>query len=316
MQADLICAAALVSLVACGGRLSDDATPTPSNDAAPSNATPACATAPIVITSTDTGTADRILFDAAYVYFFDGAGIFRAPKAGGDKELMVKTPGPVASQFAIRDGVVWLDPGPTGTSVKVTTVPNGFPDYVFTAALGVDHIVASGGVIYTWQAGNPTPQIQYKTGADIVTDGDFLHEVSRLVVDGDVLAESSWTDGVRVGAVTVSSIPAWNLAMDATTVYFSSMDGRVLRVPRSGGDAVEMATVSPALHGRVGLAVDDTNLYFTTSAVMRAPKSGGTASVVAESSTEPRVTDVAIDGECVYWIAVDGSGGHIYAGPK
>jgi hypothetical protein len=120
------------------------------------------------------------------------------------------------------------------------------------------------------------------------------------------------------GVVTIASRPAetWfgdSMAVDATNVYWlehgdlTSGPGRVMRAPKCGGAAVEIA---PTLNYVDQLAIDATSVYWTNSStnsspggemgeIMSAPLSGGGASVLASGLTVP--WGIAVDATGVYW---------------
>jgi hypothetical protein len=85
------------------------------------------------------------------------------------------------------------------------------------------------------------------------------------------------------------------IAVDATSVYWTNMDGSVMKVPIAGGAATTLATHED---NPVGIAVGGTNVYWSSSHdLMKLPVSGGTPTVVAQGGGHP----IAIDATGVYW---------------
>jgi len=105
------------------------------------------------------------------------------------------------------------------------------------------------------------------------------------------------------------------IAVDATSVYWATIDGAVVKVPTAGGALTTLAT--GANNPNVtAIAVDERSVYWTTlaalecalppgiglfcgGAVMRVPKGGGSSTVLATGQTGPHA--LAIDATNVYW---------------
>jgi len=107
--------------------------------------------------------------------------------------------------------------------------------------------------------------------------------------------------------VSTESETLYDLAVDATHVYFVANDGasaRLLRVARSGGAIEEVSTLPASPVGR--LALSPTQVYVHNGwSVTQTPKAGGQnvtfATVTAAFSRHP----IDVDGGIVYW--ADGS---------
>jgi hypothetical protein len=97
-------------------------------------------------------------------------------------------------------------------------------------------------------------------------------------------------------------------AMDGTNLYFTAEDGSLYRLAKAGTSLPEVvcpaATPGSAYTG--GLALDDTNLYWTalgdgslSGAVLTVPKAGGSPTPIAMQQQRP--TAIAVDDTNVYW---------------
>lgn len=109
-------------------------------------------------------------------------------------------------------------------------------------------------------------------------------------------------------ATTRATLPAMvdAVAMDATSLYFTCEDGGVYRLEKAGTAPPEHLATFPGQHAW-GIAVDDASVYWTALAdglhggvVLRAPKSGGEATVLAASRLRP--WGIALDDHEVFWI--------------
>ncbi len=124
--------------------------------------------------------------------------------------------------------------------------------------------------------------------------------------------------------VATGSAIYWALTLDGTHAYVAAGDGSgtgsIVAVPLAGGTAITLGAGDPA-----GIAVDDTNVYWTTApfdggtgSLVRVPKQGGVSVTLAAGQSDPG--SVAVDAQRVYWTDdpstfVD-AGPAVLAGPK
>ena len=96
------------------------------------------------------------------------------------------------------------------------------------------------------------------------------------------------------------------MAVDQTHIYWADDSDAVFRMSKAGGVAEKLCT-GPI--GAVGLVMDETTVYWVTrwssiytavSNVMKVPKAGGEAVMLAEGGggTELRI---ALDAHNIYW---------------
>jgi len=99
-----------------------------------------------------------------------------------------------------------------------------------------------------------------------------------------------------------------NVRIDASNIYFQASNawgaGRVVRLPRTSGDASAPEVVVETIHPW-GFAIDGANLYWTKydagGTLFRRPLTGGTTTTLA-ASTDP-ITDPTVAGDYVYFFS-------------
>jgi hypothetical protein len=113
---------------------------------------------------------------------------------------------------------------------------------------------------------------------------------------------------------TLASVGAYNIVLDATSVYWIGETG-VMKMPLDGGAVTTLASGS---YGYVteALAVDATNVYWSpgpgmgpggSSPLLSVPLNGGTPTTLFASDSQA-VESIAVDGTSVYrteWAATD-----------
>jgi hypothetical protein len=106
----------------------------------------------------------------------------------------------------------------------------------------------------------------------------------------------------------IGSYPG-KLAVDDSSIYFAIAQlGTISKVPKcglpdGGAPTVLASGQNPGANGPVGIAVDKTNVYWTTygagGSVMKAPKGGGSPTTLASAQDAP--LGIVVDGTHVYW---------------
>jgi hypothetical protein len=99
----------------------------------------------------------------------------------------------------------------------------------------------------------------------------------------------------------LASVPATaslGVAVDATSVYWTTTTGDVNKVPIGGGAKTQLASTQG--YG-VGIAVDATHVYYASgSTVSKVPIGGGPSVLLASSQNQS--WSIAIDATDVYWV--------------
>jgi hypothetical protein len=105
------------------------------------------------------------------------------------------------------------------------------------------------------------------------------------------------------------------IAVNANSVYWMTTQSTVMSVPLGGGTPTTLATGQLTCGNGVGLAVDSTDLYWTTGeqgSVMTMPIGGGAATTLFYDWWSDN-GGIAVDGTSVYW--ANGSAGALMSVP-
>ncbi len=289
--------------------------------------TPSCTSGLVKITSTDV-EPDEILIDGGFVYWHDRSGVSRAPKAGGTAQVLAQSAPlgwPELAAFALSTTNVYFAFGPTmiaavsKTGGPVQPIPMPVPNFPAVAT--------SPTMVYGWASSGTSPLLAMPLGGGPVQPVGTLPSASnKMVIDGarGFIASDGGVQYINLGsgAVTyLSGLGASDVAVDASAVYFSTIDvtngTAIVQVPRNGG----ATSVILKRNGVYALALSQTDLYFTERLDMIVGKIIGkaTSNVVQiaqfDFSTQP--VAIALDDLCVYvTVAPNGAPGAIYAAPK
>lgn len=260
--------------------------------------------------------------------------VLRVPLDGGEAKVVASGQRNGQSIIAGGNAVFWLAGGDVGKNIPdmVMKLPleGGTPTkfaktflpadaglaadtthVYFQQLVGPGHGNASRLVRVPIAGGNPEQVATFPEfdGNVIAVDANNAY----FTMLGDIMKASLSGGGApATQVVKVGLGRVWGLASDGRYLYFSdrgenwrSDDGRtgaVRRVPVDGGP---VETVASGLRGRPwGIALDATHVYWVINAernagIMRAPKGGGSSSVVVEGQTSP--TRIVMDDKYVYW---------------
>jgi hypothetical protein len=158
----------------------------------------------------------------------------------------------------------------------------------------------------------PTSIVVDDRAVYFTTDGTTLS--GRPSINGSLAKVA--LDGGDTLLLTVDAIGSGyrTLASDGESLFFSTADGRILKISRDGGPVTELVS------GRLGiaaLAVDKDSVYFTVASdsdgeVARVPTSGGATENLATGQRGPSA--VAFDDANIYW--ANTSDGSVMKAPK
>jgi hypothetical protein len=146
--------------------------------------------------------------------------------------------------------------------------------------------------------------------SNLVTDGDFIYWTQQIATGGFVMKIDKG-GGKPVELVSKIKDPVHGAAIDATNVYWIQ-GSSIMKVAKRGGTPTTVANAGMQATP-TSLAVDASNVYFTTVAasmddagtakgsVMKVPTSGGTPTTLAADQDTP--AGLIIDASSAIWIS-------------
>jgi hypothetical protein len=210
---------------------------------------------------------DDVAVRGSQLYWLDGD-VMTAPVDGGSPSVLVTTQ---ARSLAVDDvSLYWTDT----TSVLSVPMSGGTPAQLASSQINPGAIAVDDTYVY-W--------------ADIST-GD----IQRVPKQGTGAAPTTLSTGAH----------AAGLASDGVTLFWldvppSLKNSAVMSVPIAGGTA---STVASGFDGGITLALDGVYVYWTCRAgVLRAPKSGGTATTLVSSQPTQNLYGLALGASGMYW---------------
>lgn len=202
-----------------------------------------------------------------------------------------------------------------GVPVRLTS---GHDDVV---AIAVD---ASDVYFVTWKSDPCAPDARVlrvpKSGGDVAVVGQPVRGPVALAVDAE---RAYWFDDMvspctqpadpgyalmaapKAGGPTLASpfggqfAPTFDIALDATHVYWVADEANAVWRAQKGGGAPEVLAASA--DGPLAIAVDDTRVFWISSKGVRsAAKAGGTITDIASPPPQGGFDDLAVDASDVY----------------
>ena len=264
------------------------------------------------------GYPNGIAVDATNAYWTDLiSGVRSIPLLGG-----------IPAQIAMADTpeAIALDSGHVYWTAKNllarAPLPGGATQSLLSTPLktGAWALATDGTNVY-WadQAGGTVQQMPVSGGSPILLakglvapDGVVVDDTSvyfangtNQQVQGSILKVTKGAGGSQVTLATGQKGPR-ALALDDANVYWTdsalyvpATTGLVMKAPKTGG----MATILTSGQGNpLGIAVNGGDIFFVNGdagTVMRLPTSGGTPVVVAQGQLY--VTSIAADAKAIYW---------------
>jgi hypothetical protein len=231
-----------------------------------------------------------LALDDAAVYYTSGIRLMSIPKAGGDPRTLEQVFS--AQQIAASATDVFGVPGDYGPYDRVARIP---------------------------KKGGETKEL---STAKRPASKDRPNGFSRVLVDdsgvyvtdsgnGRVLRFSP--DGGKPKILANGQDKAFDLVIVGSDLYFDlARKGELLVVPKAGGTPKKLGS---GLAENARIAADDRAVYTTlagkndgdANALVRfVPSSGEVAKVADVASTTP-VSQIALDGDCVYWVIRESS---------
>jgi hypothetical protein len=233
---------------------------------------------------------NSIEVNSSAVYWFtsqnDTATIYSTPKAGG-AVTPVHSPSAGVVDIAVNDqDVFW-----TSSSSGIWT-------------MGVD-------------GSNPHAIIAGQdTAGEIVIDagGQKLYWLNKGVVnmnDGQVMRANR--DGTAVEMLASGQAFPLHVALDSGRVYWTTLKGGVFSVNKDGtGAATHVPQIMNSLPAS-GVAADSTYVYFSKGQeVRRVPVTSMTSSVVYDAGLGVTAQEIKVDGQAIYFLTTQASGGSVF----
>ena len=272
-----------------------------------------------------TGTTDvfAIAVDATSVYWTSALGkaVMRVPRSGGAATTLATPEEP--SGLAVDSSQAYF----AGRGAAVSKVPLAGGTPTLLGAPTCDDAGPCGGPY--------APLVIDATHAYFadVAAGSFGGAVYKVPLAGGTVTLLAALTSADAGPPS----PAYNLARDATSIYYPNGAG-VWKIPIAGGTPTNLAPGNPAqivtidatnaysamlsdgqirtvpiaggastaLYSGAGansLVVKGSNLYWTTStgAVMTGPAAGGTATTITSGPPAVGVSAIAVEDGVIYW---------------
>jgi hypothetical protein len=218
-----------------------------------------------------------------------GEGLYRAAKDGGGSSTLISDPDAIVGTPGVLGSTIYWVERPTNATWTVKSAP------------------LQGGAVSTITEFTVTgPSEPFTIG--VTTTTGFLS--SGLSLGGSALSSFPLSSGVPDGG-TPANVPGitdqCNILLSDTDAVYCDSGSSISRIASDGtptvlGPVVDESGTFGAANGVTALAFDDTSVYWvdnaTVGTIMSAPKTGGTASIIARD-TSP--VAIAVDANAVYW---------------
>ncbi|HEX8789452.1 MAG TPA: protease pro-enzyme activation domain-containing protein [Polyangiaceae bacterium] len=282
---------------------------------------------PATVLAVTTTTPQGLAIDATTLYWSDGTNAMKMPKDGSSPPATLGQVAPFSEFSAVEPGPVAVD---------------GANFYWFSAATAGFEQVSIGGGAPTFLAGGSNAASVASDGTHVFFDAD--DEIAVVPVGGGAetnIAPSTesfgmaidstnvyWTNTATFGVMkvpkaggspvvlaTTSGFNPIRIAVDGTTVYFTTDGGPLMSVPIAGGSATTLTSQGVKAEG---LAVDSTGVYWTgcvgnctlpPAGVFTVPLGSISATptqLYGTFSTQPM--GIALDATFAYWTEDDSGG--------
>jgi hypothetical protein len=212
-----------------------------------------------------------IAVDSSGIYWTDSDAntIHSMPLNGGPTALLAETGNPLG--IVVHNGTVYV----TNTYDKLSNdeqivripLPAG-PSNVISTSLGAYMLaVDDTRVVWTDRASGSVWTAPITGGDAMLLAGDLVQPL-EIEMDADAAYVTTLEATIRIplkGGTPEALVsgPGRGLAMDATHIYVGTADGRILKVAKTGGGAIELSKT--ALYAD-DIAVNDQHVYWITRA--------------------------------------------------
>ncbi len=295
---------------------------------------PSCATSapvPTVLYTNAIANVRYLAIDADAVYlgdpfafeYYGAPALTRVPKCGGPAVTLAVPQGHIADpveNVAVAAGNVawWAEHGAGGNVSVVPAAPGGqarlLASFVeqptrwsFSIGLDADH------VFYGEKSAVKSVPLAGGTPTSLASGRSIIAAVNDVNVyffqwppTGTALASVPKSGGDVTFLGPSLNYPLAYTVHDAAFGNFAQdddaiywSDGGVMRVPKSGGPAEVVASEATG-----SFVVDDTHVYFVViakSVIRRVPKTGGSAETFVTLPPDPWYSALAVDAKSLYW---------------
>ncbi|APR77749.1 Hypothetical protein A7982_03096 [Minicystis rosea] len=258
-----------------------------------------------------------VAVDAEYAYVSEGWGgrVVKIPKTGGAPIKLGEMSNPAF--LALDDNRVYVTASlPSGSQVVAVPKAGGTATAISELDEVCSGLATDATRVYCSGYNKAAIRALDKTSVSGTSLCSTPNVPRGVFVDGDFIywgAEEGATVG-RVpkggGAPTILAksmeLGGWNVAVDATHVYWSGMTGNgitVKSIPKAGGGTPTVIATEPT-PGIVTVAVDDEHIYWANGnagTVSAIPKGGGPVTVIGKN--QGNVYSIAADNSAVYWVS-------------
>jgi hypothetical protein len=214
--------------------------------------------------------------DDVNVYIVQHSAVYRVPKDGSTPSLVSESGVEIGSATTLGTRAYWFEVPTFGHFVVKSAPLKGGP-----ASMVAEF------------------ETQPMSGGFAVTTSTIFFGATDGLADVPIGSDSDTPKAVA----GFMGVQCQSLVSDTDAVYCDPFDGSVTRIATNGSTTALGMAVNETGTGLGGpLAIDDTYVYWvdyaTVGTIMKAPKTGGTATIIARD-TSPIA--IAVDATSVYW---------------